>query len=271
MSFDYTIYGNFGDEKVSFATKPGALPLGARMELPDGRIFRLSQLGAAAAVAGCLYQGVSAANANTIFAGGAKSLVPNAAAIGATSVNVTCAGTTFPASSAAILVDGYLVTSSSVGAGIGYNYKVKSISAGSAATSTLTVTLYENDAVKVALEAGTTKVQIIPSPYQGALLTTADTVGVSTVLGVACATAAASTFVWLQRRGNALAYTDATNPIVGTPVTCSTTVAGAIGAWPTSAADTAGVRTGKGAGVLGYAVLGCGTTTQFTPIDLTIE
>jgi len=266
MAFDVTTYGSNGDEKIAYTTK--ITSLGASMELPDGRKFRFARLGAAAAVAGYLYQGVSAANANTVMAGGAITAVPSAAAVGAVSLTVTVAGSASAASTALLLADGYLVIASSAGAGIGYNYKIKNVTV-NAAGSAYTVNLDPNDAIKVALEAGTTKVQLIPHSHSGALLCTADTVGVSAILGVACATAAASTYVWLQTRGTATVQADATTIIIGMPVVAASAVAGAVGVPP--AAGSAATSVIKQTFVVGHALLGSGSTTNFIPVRLCIE
>lgn len=258
MAFPSVVYGNYGDEKVTSTSKIGGLPLGTEMQLPDGRKFHHIKNGGVALVAGKLYQGPDV-EANTILH---KSLlVPNSATVGATQVLVTMAGTIL---SADVFAEGYLVTSSSIGTGIGYTYKIKSQTAATAATDTITVKLDQSDAVKVALEAGTTKVGMRKSPYDGALLTTGNTVGVNTLLGVACATAAASTFAWLQRRGLVGVFTDNTTPVIGLPVMASSTVAGAIG-----------LAAGTVVASVGWAPIGIcvspAASAQFTLVDLTLE
>jgi len=257
-SFPHTTYGSFGDEKVTSTSKIGGNPVGTRMELPDGKVFRLTKNGATALVAGKLYEGPDV-EANTILH---KSLlVPNAAAVGATQVLVTMAGTVLVAD---VFADGQLTINSSIGTGIGYTYKIKSHDAATTTTGTVTVKLYENDTIKVALEAGTTKVSLRKSPYDGAILTTGNTVGTNTLVGVSCATAAASSYCWLQRRGPAAVFTDNTTPIIGVPVMASSTVAGAIG-----------LAAGTVVASVGYPTIGIcispAASAQYSLVDLMLE
>jgi hypothetical protein len=268
MSFDVTTYGSFGDEKVTSTAKIGGLPLGASMELPDGRKYRHARLGGAAAVAGCLYEGITPVNANTVLGGGAIAIAPTAAAIGATTLNITVGGSAYSAATAAAYNDGYLVTASPTGAGVGYSYKILSMATATAA-STYTINLYPNDAIKVALEAGTTKCSVIPNPYSAATITAADTTAVSGILGVACATAAASAYVWLQTKGIASVMADATTVIIGMPVVAASAVAGAVGVPP--AAGSAATSIIKQTLPVGYALLGSGTSGNFIPVKLCIE
>ena len=45
MSFPNTVYGSYGDQYTSQTTKIDGLPLGTKMELPDGKIFRHCKAG----------------------------------------------------------------------------------------------------------------------------------------------------------------------------------------------------------------------------------
>ena len=254
-SFSSIVELSFGDEKVAQSTKIGGLPLGIEGRLPDGRQLVHVRNGGTAVVAGKLYQGTDV-EANTILH--KPLMVPNAAAVGATEVLVTLAGTIL---SADVFADGYLVVASSIGTGIGYTYKIKSHNAATTATGTITVKLYENDAVKVALEAGTTKISLRKSPFDGVLLTTGNTVGVNTLTGVSCATAAASAYCWMQKKGVIGVFTDNTTPVVGLPVMASSTVAGAIG-----------LAAGTVVASVGWAPVGIcispAASAQFTVVDL---
>ena len=263
MAFPSVVYGSFGDEKVTSTSKIGGLPLGQVMELPDGRLFRHSRVGTTSLVAGKLYQG-KAGEANTIFI---KNVALAAtAAVAATSVSITVAGTALGAN---VYDDGYLITASSIGTGIGYLYKVKS-AATTAAGSTSVVSLAENEKIAVALEGGTTTVGLRKNEYDSVLLTTADTVGVNTPAGVSCATAAASAYVWLQRRGVASVFTDNSTLIVGTPVIASSSVAGAVATFATAAADTTGVRYARNMRLVGE-VMSVAASAEFSVINLTLE
>ena len=260
MSFPTVVYGSYGDEKVTSTTKIGGLPLGTEMRLLDGREYSHSRVGASALVAGKLYQG-KAGEANTIYIKNVG--LAATAAVAATSISITSAGTALGAN---VYDDGYLFAASSIGTGIGYLYKVKS-AATTAAGSTSVVTLEPGDDVVVAMEGGTTKVGMRKNEYDSVLLTTADTIGVNTLAGVACATAAASAYCWLQRRGPAAVFGDNSTLIVGTPVIASSTVAGAVGTFATGAADTAGVRYARNMQLVGI-VMSVAASAEFSLINL---
>ncbi len=230
MAYPHVIYGSYGDEKVTSTSRIGNVPLGTKMVLPDGREFRQGRLGAAAAIAGYLYQ--QGAQVNAIFNGTAAAAANIAA--GTTVVNLTLSGTVVVADE---FRDGYLFTASSTGNGIGYNYKVKANEAEADTTATFNVTLEENDAIKIVTSSGTTKFGLRRNEYDLALLTTANTVATGPLAGVACCTAAASTFVWLQTKGPAAVFTDGT-VVVGLAVMASTAIAGAVA--PLTIAGTVG-------------------------------
>jgi len=194
------------------------------MILPDGRTFAYSKLGATAAAAGFLYQG-GAKNANAKWDG--TIAVSTNGAVSDTTVYTMLASTVLAAN---VFEDGFLFTASSVGTGIGYSYKIKSHNGFAVTTGVVAFKLYENDAVKVAMQAGTTTVGARQNPYNNCLLTTADTARVGPLAGVACCTAAASTYVWLQTKGPAAVRTDGTLivglPVVAASIGCVAVVAG---------------------------------------------
>lgn len=260
MAYPNVIYGDFGDEKKTSTAKIGNLPLGQLMILPDGRKFRHSKVGATAAAAGGLYQG-PAAVADTMYAG---DLVAATATVGAISVTITTGGTT--AVAANFYDDGYLVTASSTGAGIGYVYKVRTASSAAAGSTSSTVSLADNETIVVATEGGTTKVGLRANDYSLVILTTANTVGVNTIAGVACATAAASSYIWLQRSGVCTIKADNTSVVVGTPIGASTTVAGAAA----RLAGTASAAVAKSVGQIGMAVT-VSSSAEYGLYDLQLE
>ena len=261
MSFPNIIYGDFGDERVSQSTKIGNLPLGTRMILPDGRLFAHAKASATALVVGKLYQGEAYASGT----GNIKSLAVVTALAGAYTAVITMSAT--GGISASQYDDGYLFSAASTGTGSGYAYKIKSCST-AAAGSTTTVTLYEP--IKVTMSAGTTTVGLRVNEFDNILLTTADTVGVSALAGVTANSCAASYYTWIQRRGPVACFTDNTTVIVGVGVTASTTVAGAVAVWPASAADTAGVRTAKGADIIGEC-LSVAASAEYSLVRLKLE
>jgi|TARA_Y100000310_G_scaffold247250_1_gene252818 hypothetical protein len=262
MAFPHTVYGSYGDEKTVSANKIGGLPLGTRMELPDGRVFRHARASATALVAGKLYQGVSRV-ADTMYE---DQLVTGSAAVGATVLTITAGGTTAVATD--FYDDGYIYTASSAGSGVGEVYKIKS--AASAATgSSCVVTLYSSDGLKTLVAGGTTKTGMSPNEYNEVLLTTANTVRVAPIAGVPTTAVAASNYCWIQRRGPVAAFASGTVMITGVAVAANTNAAGNFGPW--FAAASANNLSWVTEQTLGYAMNVAGTAENFSLVNLTLE
>jgi len=274
MAFPSTIYGEYGDEKVSTtaggdANNAGKFhALGQKMELPDGRVFRYARASATAIVAGKLYHG-KAGEANTAQI--MSLAVAGTNAVGDTDIVVTIpAGTALGAN---VFDDGYLFTASSIGTGIGHVYRIESASS-CAAGSTTTVKLKGNETVHVAPNASTT-VGLRKNPYDELLLNTANTVGTNTLAGVSAASAAASAYCWIQRRGPAAVYTAAEVPVIGQPVIAATTLAGAVAGLSAiipANTGTVGAATlpGKSLQTVGMCMSVAGST-EYSLIDLMLE
>ena len=218
MGFLANIHGGFGDEKVTSTAKIGSLPLGARMMLPDGRIFAHAKAGATALDPGKLYQ-AKAGEANTIFI---STLALANADVGAKEIVITVSGT---ALSDNVYSDGYITLHT--GTGIGHTYKVKSH--GIADASTCTVSLESTDFLVTAIAGGTTTAGMRKNEFDEVLLTTANTVSTNSLAGIPACEVAASSYCWVQRRGPVLCLEDNSTCIVGFPVTASTVTAGAVG------------------------------------------
>ena len=263
MSFPSVVYGSYGDEKTAQSTKINNLPLGTRMVLPDGREFVHAKASATALIAGDMYQQNSmAVVAGTSDAGILTNMaVATSAAIGATTVVITMAATAH--FSKDLLAGGYLFTNDATGEG--HCYKIKGNTA-AASLGSCTITLEPNDAIKVALAAGTSEVAVRQLPFDNVTITTADTVGVGALAGVAPVAVTASYYCWLQRKGPAAVLTDGT-VIVGVPCVVSPALAGAIAPFSTSAADTAGVRAAKGIDTVGY-VMNVSASTEYSLVNL---
>jgi hypothetical protein len=259
--FNNIIYGDYGAEKATAASAIGGLPLGTLMILPDGRKFRHAQASATALAAGKLYQGNSMADIagtadGNIIAGLA---VAASAAIGATSVSVTMAATAHVSKD--LLADGYLLVATS--AGQGHVYKIKgNTAAGSLGTTT--VTLEPTDPLKVALAASSTKVGLRANAFKSVTVTTADTVGVGAIVGVAPVAVAASYYCWVQRSGEAAVLADATL-IEGIPVTASSAVAGAV--MPAIATTTTHYKQRQ---TVGFAIA-VSASASYSAVYLTLE
>ena len=243
MGYPNIIYGDYGDEKVTSTAKIGGLPLGIRMVLPDGREFVHARASATALVAGSSYQ-QAAIPADTAMA---KALAVNAAAIGATTLNITAGGTT--AFTVDQFADGYVVVASSVGTGMGHTYKVKANNS-AAVSASAKFTLYENDAIKVAFNASTL-VGLRANEFDQVLLTTANTVATGIPAGIPPVAVAASAYCWLQRKGPAAWASAGTVLIAGLPVLASTAVAGQC---TVAFATTAGYLAARNIDFWGHAI-----------------
>lgn len=265
MAYPSIHYGNFGDEKVTSTSKINSFPLGIKMVFPDGREYVHAKIGGTAAVAGRLYGAATGAYvvADTLY----YKLVPTSTiAVNATTVIVTAGGT-----AAAVtkdqFADGYLVTSSSAGGGaVGYNYKVKANNS-AAAGATCTITLYETDPVLVAMPAGTVTLTLTENRYAACEQTPAATIGVP-INGVACNSAAASAYVWLQTKGVAAVYAG-TALLERSPVVCSTVTAGAVTKIAV-AATSALLATKQSFDVVGIGIAPSTDILGYNQVDLTL-
>ncbi len=256
MAFPHVIYGSFGDEKVTSSARIGNLPLGTKMILPDGSEFRHAKASATAMIAGNLYQQNIGIQGTDVGYKGTLATVTGAA--GATTCVITAAGTT--ATTLDQFRDGYMHTAASASYGGGSVYKVKGNTV-AAASAACTVTLDPNDAIKVAFSAGTTTVGLRENEYWSCTITTADTVGVGTLLGIAPVNVLANYYCWVQRSGRAAALTDGTI-IVGEPVTPSGALAGAVTFHTPGATSTT-----KLASNIGWC-MSVAASTKFSLIDL---
>ncbi len=233
MSFPNVIYGDYGDEKYTQATRIGSLPLGTLMVLPDGRQFRHARAHTAKAIsAGYLY------STQPVTAGtGYEKSIACTAAVGATSVVVTAdAGTAIVASH---FKDGYLFVASSTGSGLGYTYKITDNTA-AAAASTSTVSLAKGDEIKVAIGGTTAAVGMRINQFDDVEPVPNGTALYGKIAGIApMAESALGSYFWVQRSGPALAFVGGTVLAIGDPVFCSSAVAGLAAAYAgTAAADS---------------------------------
>ncbi len=264
MGFPGVIYGNYGDEKVAQSTKIGGLPLDTLMILPNGDKFRHAQASATAMVAGDLYMvdtlAALAGSAVVTYLTGMAVAV--SAAVGATSVTVTTGGTASMTKD--LLADGYLYVSSTTGAVAG-TYRIKG-NAAAASASSMKIDLAENDAIKVALAAGTTTVGVKHNRYKSLTLVAADTTMTGEIAGIAPVAVPASYYCWIRRSGLTNALTDNTL-VVGEPVVASSVAAGAVGPFIIPASGTTKI---KNSDKIGYAV-NVSASAQQSLINLTLE
>lgn len=216
--------------------------LGQMCSTPDGRKFRYCLVGGTALVPGKLYQAPAEITNH-------QDLTPTAAtAIGDTSITVTLGAT---AATANQYAGGWAAITT--GTGAGYQYRISSNPAADA-SGTLTLTL--DDAILVATNASTTRVDLVLNPYSGVIVNPAS--ASSAPLGAAVYAAAASTYSWLQTGGPATLLADGANA-VGAEVVASNAVAGAV----EDAASTAQA-------VIGTCLTGI-ADTEYGMVNLTID
>ena len=208
--YDKIHHGNYGDEKVTGATKLFAP--GAKMTLPDGSVFRYA-FSNGALPAGQLVQESAGIGFHDM------DLAVTAAAIGSKAITVT------PGATAVTLNQyqgGYMYVNDGANVGEGQVYSIASHPAASASTA-FVVTL--EDGITQTFDANTlvglkanAYFDCIPAP---ATLT-------ARILGAPRADIADNRWGWIQTWGEASLLVGAVVPIVGEEIFVSTNTAGAI-------------------------------------------
>jgi hypothetical protein len=194
MALTYgTIWGDFGDEKVTGDTK--LHPFGTRMMLPDGRIFRYG-LANGAIGAGKICQASA-----TIAADDMDVPLASQASVGDKTISVTAAGTIAEDAYA----EGYIYINDSDGEG--HIYSVASNEAGTN-TNTMVVTLKDGDTVAVATNstAATTLAGLTFNPYKDFIVYPTTTSGHA--VGAPTTSVGDNEYAWLQTWGPAAVLCD---------------------------------------------------------------
>jgi len=214
--------GSYGpSEKIFTESATQKAPLGTRLVLRDGRVFRYVKNGGVALVVGNVLS-KAVAGADHI-----KDLVVAAiVAVGGTTVTVTNGATT--AITANMFRDGYLYMNDA--AGEAHVYTIKSHNA-AATGAVVTIQLYDWCPVQVAL-AATSECGLCKSMYDGVIQ--AAVAVTAPVVGVAIKALTISYYGWIQTWGPASVLTVG-NVLIGAPVSLITT-AGCAG--PTAAVTT---------------------------------
>lgn len=163
-------------------------PIGSYGELPDGRGYRYSLVGAVSTVAGKVYQGPALDATNLQPSGG---LGVSAAAIGATSVTISSSITL----TANQLAGGFM--SVCVTPGQGYIYKIKGNTAVSAAAGAV---IYLEDPIIVALTTSS-KVILAQNTYSGIIIEPGTPT--AAIAGVAPSIITNAQYGWIQTWGPA--------------------------------------------------------------------
>ncbi len=189
MSFPNTINASAstGEHYANRSTKN--FPLGQKLELEDGRIFRHILKSGAAAITGELEQGKASVAGDVRLA-----VVTTAAAVGDLTINFTDQGS----AAENYYTEGWVaVTKAAAAAALGQIFKVKSHPVFSGAANV--VTLDDDQAVRIII-AVADELAFSPSPFDACILVPITT-PTSIITGVAHAAISASQYGWLQTRG----------------------------------------------------------------------
>ncbi len=189
MSYPNTINASASQSDHYANTSNKKYPLGQKLVLEDGRIFRYILKSSAAAITGDLQQGKASVSGDVRLP-----IVTTSAAVGDLTLTFTAQG------SAAInyYTEGWVAVTLAVNANaLGQVFKVKShpVFAG----STKIVTLDDDQPVRAIIAVGD-ELAFSPSPFDKCILVPINT-PTSIISGVAHAAIDASQYGWLQTRG----------------------------------------------------------------------
>ena len=250
MTFTYgTIWGDYGDEKVTSTTEDLGLVMGTRMVLPDGRVFRYSFSNGAAGAGTGVQSSAALANHDSDLA------VASAAAVGDKSVSVTLGGT---AAAEDLYANGYLFVNDVNGEG--HVYRIRQHDAiGSGGTGT--INLMDGDAIAEALVAGSSQVGLVANPYAHVIPSPGGAQTGRTV-GFAPREVADNAYFWAQTWGEAAILADGTL-VIFRPVRMSDGTAGAVEEYSS--------QTDAEEQVVGFATNVLAATTEYQFAFLTIS
>jgi hypothetical protein len=228
MALTYgTVWGDYGDEKVTSTTADFGLTIGTRMVLPDGRVFRYAFSNGAAGAGTGVQSSIALANADTDIA------VNTAAAVGAKSVSITFG--TSPNTDVAedYYANGYLFVNDVDGEGHVYRIRTHAAADVSASPAVL-IYLQDGDGIAEALTTSS-EVGLVANPYMHVIPTPA---GAQTArcVGYAAAEVADDSYFWAQTWGEAAVLVDGTL-VIFTPVRVSDGLAGGVEAYDSDAAS----------------------------------
>ena len=246
MAFTYgTIWGNYGDEKVTGTTQ--LHPYGTRMVLPDNRVYYYGQTDGAQTAGAICQSPVSIPNHD-------MDLATNTASSGDKSVTVTVGGTAVTANQYA---DGYLYVND--GTGEGHIYKIRQHDAISSSGSGA-INLYDGDAIATGFAAATIA-GLAKNPYKDFIVYPTTSTGHA--VGVAATDFDDDDFGWLQTWGPAAVLCDVAF-VIGNHVRVSDGTAGS-----GEPLDRDGTHENEE--VIGVASVIAPVTTDYGFVNLTIN
>ena len=218
-----TYFGPFNEQYSTYAAETGKncgrWPLGHRLILPDGRIYRFALNDGTVEVAGNLYQSIAPVTTH------AECVVSTVPAIGDTTIAATLGATL-----AAVDIYSEGIVHTNKVTGLGYAYRIKrAVSAEAAhaavdASGIITVNLAPGEKVQVA-GAATTEVTFTRNRFHSTIIHPSPPTAM--LAGVSPGVCAASRYYWQQVHGEAAVLADGTL-LVGNMVQASITVDGAV-------------------------------------------
>ena len=258
MALTYgTVWGDYGDEKVTSTTADFGLTVGTRMVLPDGRVFRYAFSNGAAGAGTGVQSSIALANQDSDLA------VSTAAAVGAKSVTITFG--TSPNTDVAKdqYANGYLFVNDVDGEGHVYRIRGENahVAADVSASPAVPVYLQDGDGIAEALTTSS-EIGLVANPYMHVIPTPG---GAQTArcVGFAPAEVADDSYFWAQTWGEAAVLANGTL-VIFTPLRVSDdTTAGSVEAY---SSDTDNEEQ-----QIGYATNVLAATTEYQFAFLTIS
>ena len=219
MALTYgTIWGDFGDEKVTSTTADLGNTIGTRMILPDGRVFRYSFTNGAAGAGTGVQSSVAIANHDQGLA------VNAAAAVGATTVSITFGTSPDTNVTEDQYANGYLFFNTAAGSGNVYRIRQHD-AADVSASPEVDINLMDGDTIIEALTTSS-KAGLVANPYMHVIPSPGGAQTGRTV-GFAPCDVANDSYFWAQTWGEAAVEADGTL-VIFRPLRMSDGQAGAV-------------------------------------------
>lgn len=227
-----TIYGPVNDRLAESSVQKR--PLGTRMELPDGRVFRYAQAGAVALTPGKLMATA------VVTTGHDRNLAVAAnAAIGATSVTITNASTAITED---MYAEGYLFETAAA-AGYGQICTIRSHPAESTTSGSCVIRLEDEDALTVAFTSAASKIGLRKNIYKDVIVNPTTITGIP--VGVTPIAVTEEYYFWLQTWGPAAVLTNGTL-VIGKNTQPGESTDGSVDVMSTNATAADGLEPGVG-------------------------
>lgn len=215
MSKQLNVRGEAAQALETWSTK--TWPVGTRMHVPDGRVFRLAQATATAIAVGRAVQ-ANQPDMRVRNKGVAVRTDPNPSVVTLTGVNTPSDQSAVQANDYA---EGLLYVIS--GGGAGYVYRIESNTKADSLTNTLKVIIEAGSVTGLAQT--TTRITLLKNRFRDVALS--DAPPSAAVIGVSSVAVAASAYFWLQTHGAAAVLQEG-ELAVNLPVAASKTTSGAV-------------------------------------------